>query len=57
VDDYAHQKLVTPQTVRNWIRRGQLPAERTAKGYRIARDAQRSLRPATRRSTSIRRAG
>ena len=48
VDQYA--KLphvdVTPQTVRYWIRTGQLQAIDTAKGYRIAADAKRLRRTA-----------
>lgn len=35
---------VTPQTVRNWIRRGELAAIETPKGYRIARAAKRIRR-------------
>src|SRR4051812_15568478 len=34
VDEYARREGVTPQTVRTWIRAGQLPAIETAKGYR-----------------------
>jgi len=39
VEEYAAATGVTPQTVRNWIRSGKLRAMRSAKGYRIARDA------------------
>lgn len=37
---------VTPQTVRGWIRTGQLQALDTPKGYRIAPDAKRLRRSA-----------
>jgi excisionase family DNA binding protein len=38
---FAALHNVTEQTVRNWIRRGELTAEPTASGYRIARSAVR----------------
>jgi DNA-binding transcriptional regulator YiaG len=41
-EQYAAAEGVTVQTVRNWIRRGQLVARHTAKGYRIAKDAVRT---------------
>ena len=41
VEQYADLKLVTPQTVRNWIRRGELAAHDTEKGYRIKRGEER----------------
>lgn len=43
VEEYARldHVRVTPQTVRTWIRRGQLAAIDTPTGYRIARDAKR----------------
>jgi hypothetical protein len=37
---------ISGQTVRNWIHRGELKAEHTAKGYRIARRTQRVRRAA-----------
>jgi hypothetical protein len=37
---------VTPQTVRHWIRTGQLQAIDTPKGYKIAADAKRIRRSA-----------
>lgn len=37
---------VTPQTVRHWIRTGQLQAIDTPKGYKIAADAKRIRRTA-----------
>jgi DNA-binding transcriptional regulator YiaG len=37
---------VTPQTVRTWIRTGQLQAQETPKGYKIAADAKRLRRSA-----------
>jgi hypothetical protein len=42
VGDYARLKHVTPQTVRRWIRRGELPATGTSEGYVIPRDARRT---------------
>lgn len=42
VEDYARLHKVTPQTVRTWIRDGELPAVRTDRGaYQIRRDAKR----------------
>jgi excisionase family DNA binding protein len=42
VEDYARTQRVTPQTVRNWIRHGDLEAIRTERGvYRIRRDQRR----------------
>jgi predicted transcriptional regulator len=41
VEQYAKDHAVTPQTVRNWIRRGQLKADRTPHGYMIQHTAQR----------------
>lgn len=43
VEQYARlpHVSVTAQTVRNWIRRGQLAAVETPNGYRIARSAKR----------------
>jgi len=42
VEDYARAHHVTPQTVRNWIRDGELPAVQTERGHwRIRRDARR----------------
>ena len=41
VIDVARLEHVTPQTVRGWIRRGELDATRTADGYRIPRSARR----------------
>jgi hypothetical protein len=35
---------VTPQTVRAWIRRGELPATLTPKGWKIPRAARRVVR-------------
>ena len=43
VAQYAQLKLVTPQTVRNWIRRGELSAEPDGKGgWLIPRGAERA---------------
>jgi excisionase family DNA binding protein len=39
---YASLHGVTEQTVRNWIRRGELAAEDTPRGYRIPRAAVRT---------------
>lgn len=46
VEEYAAQASppVTPQTVRVWIRTGQLPAIQTTKGYKIDRNAKRARR-------------
>ena|SRR5690348_5482856 len=45
VAQYAQLKLVTPQTVRNWIRRGELRAEDDGKGgWLIPRGAERTKR-------------
>jgi excisionase family DNA binding protein len=41
VEDYAAARHVTPQTVRAWIRHGELEAVRTERGYRIRRVARR----------------
>lgn len=35
VEEYAQKVRVTPQTVRTWIRREELPAQHGPKGYRI----------------------
>lgn len=43
VEAFAEIKQVTPQTVRAWIRRGELKAETTARGaYRVQRGAERT---------------
>lgn len=44
VEERARRDGVTPQTVRIWIRTGQLTAEDGAKGYKIPRDAKRVQR-------------
>lgn len=44
VEERARRERVTPQTVRIWIRTGQLSAEDGPKGYRIPRDAKRVRR-------------
>lgn len=44
-EQYARTAGVTVQTVRTWIREGQLNARETPKGYRIAKDAQRTTKP------------
>ena len=44
VEQRAKREGVTPQTVRDWIRKEELPAQHGAKGYRIPRDAQRVRR-------------
>lgn len=42
VHDYARAHHVTPQTIRTWIRSGELEAVRNASGlWRIRRDARR----------------
>lgn len=41
VRDYARQEGVTSQTVRTWIRTGELAATAGAKGYRIRRGTSR----------------
>ena len=41
VEDYAALHDVTPQTVRNWIRRGELKAHDSGHGYMINRNAKR----------------
>ncbi len=41
VEDYAALRDVTPQTVRNWIRRGELKAHDSGHGYMINRNAKR----------------
>lgn len=48
VEQYARLPHVdvTPQTVRTWIRTGQLQAHDSPKGYRIAADAKRLRRSA-----------
>ncbi|MBK8002408.1 MAG: helix-turn-helix domain-containing protein [Gemmatimonadetes bacterium] len=47
-EDYAVMKGVTPQTVRNWIRRGELRALRAGLGFRIRRtEERRRVRAAT----------
>ena len=40
VDEFAEKHDVAPQTVRRWIRKGQLPAENTPHGWRIAPEAE-----------------
>jgi excisionase family DNA binding protein len=47
VDQFAADHGITPQTVRGWIRRGELQATRTAHGWRIPRSAQRMRRSRT----------
>jgi hypothetical protein len=44
-EQYARANDVTVQTVRTWIRQGQLKARETPKGYRIAKDAKRAPTP------------
>lgn len=44
VEQRAKREHVTPQTVRIWIRKGQLAAEDGPKGYRIPVTAKRLLR-------------
>lgn len=44
VEQRAKREGVTPQTVREWIRKNELPAQHGAKGYRIPREAQRVRR-------------
>ncbi len=41
VEQYAADHGVTPQTVRNWIGRGELEAYRTPHGWRVPRTARR----------------
>lgn len=41
VHQYARLKKCSPQTIRNWIRRGELRAERTPRGFIIPRAADR----------------
>lgn len=41
VAQYASRAKVTPQTVCNWIRKGQLPAIDGPKGYLISADSKR----------------
>jgi hypothetical protein len=43
VYDMARIERVQPQTVRNWIRRGELAAVKTADGYAIPRTARRRV--------------
>lgn len=43
VDQYAKDHGVTPQTVRNWIRRKELEARKTPNGWAIPRGAERRL--------------
>jgi excisionase family DNA binding protein len=38
VSQVAGQLQVTPQTIRNWIEHGALPAVRVGRGYRIRRE-------------------
>lgn len=45
VDQYARDHHVTPQTVRNWIRRGELAAKKTPNGWAIPRGAERRAEP------------
>jgi hypothetical protein len=40
-EQYADQERVTPQTVRNWIRKKELQAKTTSKGHLIPRRAKR----------------
>lgn len=53
-EQYGAQHIphVSGQTVRNWIRRGELSAEDTPRGYRIARRAQRARHDRRRRSAA-----
>jgi len=44
VEEYAVREGVTRQSVRAWIRAGELTAWRTAHGYEIPRDAERVRR-------------
>lgn len=44
VEQFAADHGVTPQTVRGWIRRGELQATRTPHGWRIPRSAHRMRR-------------
>jgi hypothetical protein len=44
VEQRAARERVTPQTVRVWIRTGQLSAHHGAKGYQIPADAERVRR-------------
>jgi hypothetical protein len=44
-EQFAEMKDVTPQTVRSWIRKGELAAETTAKGVRIRVGSERVRRP------------
>ena len=44
-DQYARTEGVTVQTVRTWIRHGQLQARETPKGYRIPKGAKRAPTP------------
>ena len=44
VEQRAKREGVTVQTIREWIRTQQLPAQHGARGYRIPRDAQRVRR-------------
>jgi hypothetical protein len=46
VEQYAKREKVTPQTVRNWIRGGLLPAIESSKGYLISADSKRLKRTA-----------
>jgi hypothetical protein len=46
VEQYAARVKRTPQTIRNWIRNGQLAAIATTKGYEISVDAERVRRSA-----------
>ncbi len=41
VEQYAAAHQVSVQTVRNWIHSGELPAEKTTRGYRVAPTAVR----------------
>lgn len=41
VEQYAQDYGVSPQSVRNWIHRGQLEATKTAHGWMIPRTARR----------------
>jgi excisionase family DNA binding protein len=41
VEEYATLNDVTPQTVRTWIKRKELPAIQTDRGWRIRREAHR----------------